>query len=767
MIKAYFHRIASALLVATAALAIYSCTEEELPGFDIPYGYDMDAESIELNVSEWTLELGDTFTLEATVYPEDVYYGEVTWSSDDESIATVTSAGVVKAVAYGTTTITATSVQTESVTNTVTITVAENVVDLESIKIVLLSTGEEIDAVDVTINDFVELGVVFYPEEATNTSVMWVITDYAEIAAVGRETGVIYGKSEGTCIVEVKSLADESLTAQCTINSKYMNLDSFTIYSMESFEADEDGVTPEDVRHDASRTIGVTEVILLEVDPEPYNATIVSSKWVSSDEKIATVDDEGNVTGQGKGTATITATCTDNAGNSPTAEFEVTVEEVIADSFTLYSKYSSLRPGESLEEDVVVVTSPSYAIVPTLEWKVSPAGIVTITENIDAYGGVTVTLTAGSTTGDFTLTATYADDDTIAASIDLSVDSATNVNIDPEFHGAAFPLTDGSVQLTWTYLNTGSGTGDYDAPTITWRSSDESVATVDSNGKVTFSSLSAAVYGDVTIYAKSSYDDTEESVQISIPGGYWRELFNTDKSFGTANSINYGELYYLFSHGVGQASNTSESNYQDGYISITANYETTYASADSPKYPDDMNSNIYYTASRRSDIWCYDEQICLLNANTYPYIAFHLDDIVTQGLGNVKYVELDFNITTDAGSTTIAKISGAGSYDNYDDSRISTRYLSDDTMILIFDLQAVGNVNLLGNLTSESSSYFESYSISINYNEYGYDVDQTDDDGAVSTPAMTAFSFNMYSVQTFASDAAIDDYISSLDLTEK
>ncbi len=770
MIKAYFQRFTSVLLVAMAAMSLYSCTEEELPGYDIPYGYYMDAESIEFNVTEWTLEVGDKFTLEATVYPDDVYYTGVTWSSSDESIATVSDSGVVTAVALGEAKIIATSIQTESLTAEVAITVAEEVVTIESLQIVLLSSGEAIDEVDVAINDFVELGVVFTPSNVTNTSVMWVITDFAEIASVGRETGTITGKTEGVCHVEVKSLDDETITAQCEITVKYMDLESFTIYSTESFEADEDdedAVVPEDVIHTGSRSIGVTQEILLEIDTEPYNATVVSTVWTSSDSNIASIDEDGNVTGQGMGTATITAVCTDMSGNNVSSTFDVIVEEIIADSISLYSMYASARPGESFEADIILNTYPTYAIAADLEWSVEGLSDVTVVENRDLYGGVTATVTAGSQTGSFTLTASYVDDPTITSSITLSVDSATNINIDPEFHDAAFPLTDGSVQLTWTYLNTGSGSGSYNAPSITWSSSDESIATVDANGLVTFGSFAAYSYGDVTISAESSYDGTVETVDISIPGGYFREMFDTDKSFGTANSINYGENYFLFSHGVGQASNTSTSHYADGYITITSNYTTTYASASSPKYPDDSNSNIYYTASRRSDIWCYDESICLLNGNTYPYVAFHIDDIIAQGLGNVKYIELDFNITADAGSTTIAKISSAGSYDGYSDSRITVYYLSDDTQILVFNLQAIGNANLLTNLTSEASSYFEPYSISINYNEYGYDVDQADDDGGISAYAMTAFSFNMYSVQTFASLADIETYISSLGVTEK
>lgn len=69
------------------------------------YSADGTVTSITLNKSEITLtELGATETLVATTVPVGA---TVTWSSDDEAVATVTSGGVVEAVAEGTATITA------------------------------------------------------------------------------------------------------------------------------------------------------------------------------------------------------------------------------------------------------------------------------------------------------------------------------------------------------------------------------------------------------------------------------------------------------------------------------------------------------------------------------------------------------------------------------------------------------------------------------------------------------------------------------------
>ena len=61
---------------------------------------------ITLNRAEISVEIGKTAELTATVLPEDAEYSEITWESDNASVATVEN-GVVTAVAEGTASITA------------------------------------------------------------------------------------------------------------------------------------------------------------------------------------------------------------------------------------------------------------------------------------------------------------------------------------------------------------------------------------------------------------------------------------------------------------------------------------------------------------------------------------------------------------------------------------------------------------------------------------------------------------------------------------
>ena len=72
-------------------------------------------EGITLDKTEGILNVGNTVTITVTVAPEEATNSAVTWSSSDESVATVDETGKVTAVAAGNATITATSEDDNSV----------------------------------------------------------------------------------------------------------------------------------------------------------------------------------------------------------------------------------------------------------------------------------------------------------------------------------------------------------------------------------------------------------------------------------------------------------------------------------------------------------------------------------------------------------------------------------------------------------------------------------------------------------------------------
>lgn len=79
---------------------------------------------VELNKDEVTLAANETEQLTATVTPATATTKTVTWSSSDETVATVSDAGLVTAVADGTATITCVCTSDTSVKDTCEVTVA-------------------------------------------------------------------------------------------------------------------------------------------------------------------------------------------------------------------------------------------------------------------------------------------------------------------------------------------------------------------------------------------------------------------------------------------------------------------------------------------------------------------------------------------------------------------------------------------------------------------------------------------------------------------
>ena len=154
---------------------------------------------VTLNKTEAYVQKGKTMTLKATVTPKTLTDKSVTWESSDKKIATVTKAGKVKGVKYGTATITCTSVATGAKA-TCQVTVGK----------VVIGTSE------VTIKKSRETILIpfLYPEDLADKSVTWKSSDKS-IATVNDE-GRVKGIKAGTATITCTSVAT-GLKGTCTV----------------------------------------------------------------------------------------------------------------------------------------------------------------------------------------------------------------------------------------------------------------------------------------------------------------------------------------------------------------------------------------------------------------------------------------------------------------------------------------------------------------------------------------------------------------------
>lgn len=159
---------------------------------------------------------------------------------------------------------------------------------------------------------------------------------------------------------------------------------------------------------------GETAQLTAEVTPSYADNKRVT--WQSSDEKVATVDENGKVTAVGNGTATITAT---SVSGSYTATVSVTVKiPVEIQKLTIEAEKETLtKIGESTELKVKI--EPENADLQKLIWKSDNEKVATTDENgkVTAVGNGTaeiiVTTEDGKITASIMITVKVPDEPTI------------------------------------------------------------------------------------------------------------------------------------------------------------------------------------------------------------------------------------------------------------------------------------------------------------------------------------------------------------------
>lgn len=216
----------------------------------------------------------------------------VEWTSSDESVATVDATGMVVAVSAGEADITASVTDSEmSAVCKVTVKVAAKDITVPDNLDVKLNDGNE-TTVEATVS----------PADATDVKVSYASTDEA-VATVDKD-GRVQVLQPGDCdIVTTLTQEDKKVVEKKTHIKAYYEVEGITLDKTEGILT-------------AGNTVALNATVLPE---EIADETTVT--WTSSDEKVATVDENGKVTAIAAGEATITA----NAGEK-SATYKLTVQ---------------------------------------------------------------------------------------------------------------------------------------------------------------------------------------------------------------------------------------------------------------------------------------------------------------------------------------------------------------------------------------------------------------------------------------------------------
>lgn len=378
-----FTRIACLIMAVAMAVSLVGC------GVDITsVGLPTDIVLEKGETQQLNIEYGTDDKAEQEKIAEAASKLNLTWSSSDEEVATVDETGLVTAVGAG--------------EADITVSVADaNISSTTHIKVVILPTGVEApETLSLELNGEATkaLGAKMTPEDATDVKLAYVSSD--ESVATVDESGNVTAVGVGECTITTTIVADTTATAEDA------GVDSEMLVVPESAKAETKvtvGKAIESITLDSNEgvlTVGNTHTIKATVFPE--DATDKAVTWKSSDESIATVDAEGNVTAKDTGNVTIMAV---NSDGDVSSTYELTVNKAAAKPAANYSGTTSSAGAATTPSytapSAPSASTPTYVPAPAPAPAPDPAPAPAPAEPSQPSGGNSGGGIAGSYGGDY------------------------------------------------------------------------------------------------------------------------------------------------------------------------------------------------------------------------------------------------------------------------------------------------------------------------------------------------------------------------------
>lgn len=381
-----FTRIACLIMAVAMAVSLVGC------GVDITsVGLPTDIVLEKGETQQLNIEYGTDDKAEQEKIAEAASKLNLTWTSSDETVATVDETGLVTAVGAG--------------EADVTVSVADaNISSTTHVKVVIAPTGVEApDSIELVTNgeNSKALGAKMMPEDATEVKLAYESSD--ENVATVDENGVVTAVADGECVIttyvtadipataenaEAKPVVDEVASSEAEVADSAADSeapDNAAASKPEDTTDSSFGVVPDGLSAETKVTVttkveqitlnkteGVLTVgnsVTVTATVTPDNATNTTINWTSSDEKVATVDSNGEVTAVAAGNATIKATSESDGDVS--ADYALTVNKAAAKPATNYRGTTS-SAGAATTPSYTAPSTPS-ASTPTYVPEPAPA----------------------------------------------------------------------------------------------------------------------------------------------------------------------------------------------------------------------------------------------------------------------------------------------------------------------------------------------------------------------------------------------------------
>ena len=391
-----FTRIACLIMAVAMAVSLVGCGVDNT-SVGLPNDIVLEkGETQQLNI-----EYGTDDKAEQEKIAEAASKLNLTWSSSDETVATVDETGLVTAVGAG--------------EADVTVSVADaNISSTTHVKVVITPTGVEApDSIELVTNgeNSKALGAKMTPEDATEVKLAYESSD--ENVATVDENGVVTAVADGECIITTYVTADIPATAESAeakpVVDEVTSSEAEVADSAADSEVPDDaaasepedttdssfGVVPDSLSAETKVTVTtkVEQIVLNKTEGvltvgnsvtvtatvTPDNATNTTINWMSSDEKVATVDSNGKVTAVAAGNATIKATSESDGDVS--ADYALTVNKAAVKQNKPATNYSGTTGSAG------AATAPSAPSTPTYVPEPAPAPAPAPAEPSQPSGG--------------------------------------------------------------------------------------------------------------------------------------------------------------------------------------------------------------------------------------------------------------------------------------------------------------------------------------------------------------------------------------------
>lgn len=308
--------------------------------------------SVSITPSSAALTVGETVNLKAAVSPSGCEYSSIKWSSSDTKVATVNE-GLVVALSPGNATISASA---DGVVGKAEITVAAKYIAVE--RVVVKDADGNTDG-SLHVSETVQLRAELVPADATDRAIRWeATTKYASVDENGKVTALAIGD----CTIR-------AYAAGGVFGEYYCKIDPVLISSMKIVDPDGN----EEGKAHVGGTLQLKAVI------EPENASFQDLVWSSSDENIASVDENGLVSLKKVGSADITAVAGSSSIDKTVAVYKLTVDAVNVTSITVAPETVSVVEGKTVQLEAVIL--PENASIKKVTWLSSDKSVALVDEN--------------------------------------------------------------------------------------------------------------------------------------------------------------------------------------------------------------------------------------------------------------------------------------------------------------------------------------------------------------------------------------------------